>query len=166
VAGLLEASRSMSTAPGSVSARHGDGAKLPFADGEADAACCISVLEHVDRFDELIREISRILRPEGLFVLTVDLDLRGDRALSVADRARLVKVLRESFFYLHGESSTHPADILTCDNGPFRLRDMGWLGRVAYSAKQYAVKPLLLRRPYPLWPYRLTVEGFALLRRP
>jgi SAM-dependent methyltransferase len=44
-----------------------DGERLPF-DGESfDFVYCKQVLEHVRRPDPLIREVARVLRPEGLF---------------------------------------------------------------------------------------------------
>ena len=166
VAGISAMSAALPGLPGSVDARQGDGVTLPFDDGEVDAVYCISVLEHLGRFEDLVSEIARVLKPGGPLILTVDLDLRGDRALSVPGRARLMEVLHTSFSYLHGESSLHPADLLTSDNGPYPVRNIGWLARVAFTFKQYAIKPVLLRRPYPLWPYRLAVEGFVLRRRP
>lgn len=45
---------------------YGDARTLPFADQSFDAALCFQVLEHVDRPQEVIREIGRVLKPGGL----------------------------------------------------------------------------------------------------
>lgn len=43
---------------------------LPFADNEFDKVLCADTLEHVDDERGTIREIARVLRPDGLLVLT------------------------------------------------------------------------------------------------
>lgn len=42
---------------------------LPVADGSFDAAVVCLVFEHVDALDESIREVARVLRPGGRFLL-------------------------------------------------------------------------------------------------
>jgi len=50
--------------------------KLPFSDQEFDKVLCLDTLEHVDKEDEekTISEIRRVLRPNGLLVLSVPND--------------------------------------------------------------------------------------------
>ncbi|MGF7217306.1 2-polyprenyl-6-hydroxyphenyl methylase/3-demethylubiquinone-9 3-methyltransferase [Spirosoma lacussanchae] len=45
----------------------GEGERLPFADASFDYVSCCDVLEHVRDVDTVIREISRVLKPGGLF---------------------------------------------------------------------------------------------------
>lgn len=45
----------------------GDLTSLPFASGTFDAVCAMDVLEHVEALDEAVAELSRVLRPGGLF---------------------------------------------------------------------------------------------------
>lgn len=47
------------------------GRPWPFDDGEFDGVICTQVLEHVADLDSLLAEIARVLRPEGLVVLSV-----------------------------------------------------------------------------------------------
>jgi 2-polyprenyl-6-hydroxyphenyl methylase/3-demethylubiquinone-9 3-methyltransferase len=45
----------------------GDAYRLPYADGEFQAACAMDVLEHVDEPNRTLAEAARILQPRGLF---------------------------------------------------------------------------------------------------
>jgi SAM-dependent methyltransferase len=44
-----------------------DGVRLPFGDGSFGAVYCKQVLEHVREPEPLLREVTRVLRPGGLF---------------------------------------------------------------------------------------------------
>mgnify|MGYP001609320423 FL=1 len=51
-----------------------DGLKIPFADNFFDKALCFSVFHHLPSFElrrEFLREIFRVLKPEGRLILTV-----------------------------------------------------------------------------------------------
>lgn len=48
-----------------------DGIRLPFADGSFAYALCIEVLEHAPDAGGLLAEIRRVLRDDGLLVLTI-----------------------------------------------------------------------------------------------
>jgi SAM-dependent methyltransferase len=50
---------------------HGDARTLPFADQSFDGVLCSQVLEHVDRPETVVREISRILKPGGVGLISV-----------------------------------------------------------------------------------------------
>lgn len=45
----------------------GSGERLPFADASFDYVSCCDVLEHVQDVDAVLAEISRVLKPGGLF---------------------------------------------------------------------------------------------------
>lgn len=48
-----------------------DGIRIPFTNNSFDLIYCNQVLEHVRYPDEVIREISRILKPDGIFIGSV-----------------------------------------------------------------------------------------------
>jgi len=151
--------------PGHVSFRLSKGSRLPFEDCEVDVVYCISVLEHIPNFECTVREMARILKPKGLLLLTVDLDLRGDLELGVKQQQRLVHTLGEYFEFDCPEVTLHPADVLNSVNGPFSCKPpVGWR-RARFLAKERIVEPILGRKPKPLVPFFLAVQGFAMVRR-
>jgi len=50
-----------------ISYHHGVGERLPFGDRTFDLVLCVDVLEHVDSPSQTLVEISRVLKPGGLF---------------------------------------------------------------------------------------------------
>lgn len=44
-----------------------DGVRLPFDDASVDVVFCKQVLEHVERPHDLVADIARVLRPDGVF---------------------------------------------------------------------------------------------------
>ncbi len=48
-----------------------DGQKLPFADASFDFASCNHVLEHVFETEKFLREIRRVIQPDGFVVISV-----------------------------------------------------------------------------------------------
>ena len=47
---------------------------IPFPDGHFDIVTCINALDHVDNLDATIREIKRVTRQGGFFLLLVEID--------------------------------------------------------------------------------------------
>ncbi|MBL7892786.1 MAG: class I SAM-dependent methyltransferase [Bacteroidia bacterium] len=45
--------------------------KIPFPDNYFDSVLCTEVLEHVFSIDEVLTEISRVLKPNGRFLITL-----------------------------------------------------------------------------------------------
>lgn len=151
----------LSSSPGTVESRLSTVDDLPLSDGQADAVYCISVLEHISDYRQTIGRIRRTLKPGALFVLTIDLDLRGDQAVGKEDYHRIMLCLRENFDYRCPAVTVHPSDMLRTDNGPYAMRKPG-LARflIRESIRRLAGRP----RTYRL-PLDLTVEGLALVRR-
>ena len=48
--------------------------RLPFADGELDFVWIFDVLEHVDDPEQVLREVARVLKPEGGFHIVLPLE--------------------------------------------------------------------------------------------
>jgi SAM-dependent methyltransferase len=64
---------------------HFDITDIPHPDGSFDVILCIHVLEHVEDDRKAMRELHRILAPEGFAIVLVPLDL--DRAETYEDRS-------------------------------------------------------------------------------
>ena len=48
-----------------------DAAHLPFANGSVDKIICSEVLEHIENYQGVLQEISRVLKPNGLLAISV-----------------------------------------------------------------------------------------------
>lgn len=65
----LVAARSHAQAAGlSIDYRQASGERIPFADATFDLTYCCDVLEHVRDLNQVIAEISRVLKPGGIFL--------------------------------------------------------------------------------------------------
>ena len=151
-------------APGSVEFRLTDGSRLPFEDASLDGLYCISVLEHIPNFDAVVADIGRVLVPGGLLVLTIDLDLRGDAAIGVSDRRRLVEYIDRHFERVCPDVTVHPADVLHSLAGPYPLPRPTLPGR-AVGLVRRELQRLARGAADPLPPPQLAAEGFVLRRR-
>lgn len=52
----------------------GDITQMPFEDSEVDVFICFHVLEHIPRVDLALKEIRRVLKPDGVAVIQVPVD--------------------------------------------------------------------------------------------
>jgi SAM-dependent methyltransferase len=86
-----------------------------------DCVYCISVLEHIADFERVISEASRILRPNGTFILTFDIDLRGNFDLGPEEYVRLMDSLKDNFSPKYPERTVHPLRILTSDSSIYPM---------------------------------------------
>jgi len=73
----------------------GSAEQLDFDSGTFDVVCCCDVLEHVDSPDAVMREISRVLKPGGVFFFdTINRTLRSKLvAIKLAQDWRLTRLI-------------------------------------------------------------------------
>lgn len=71
--------------------------RLGYSANSFDAVCCVSVLEHTDRYVQILHEFARVLRPGGLLALTFDLSLDRKFRLQPGDARELIDALHEHF---------------------------------------------------------------------
>src|SRR5690606_32204587 len=59
--------------------------------------CCVSVLEHTGEYERIVREVARVLRPGGRFVLSFDLSQDDVFEMQPPQARRMFDVLEELF---------------------------------------------------------------------
>jgi SAM-dependent methyltransferase len=129
--------------------------------GAYDAIYCVSVLEHLPDPSGVVSELARALKPGGMFVLTIDLDLMGNMAIGKKAYTELHDALMEHFELSEAITSVHPTDVLDNLNSPYRSQ--GLTGRaLQWHALKQAIKPYLGKQPATWMPYHLACEGLVL----
>ncbi len=134
---------------------------LPLVTESVDVVYCISVLEHIPDFETTIAEAFRVLRPGGLLILTVDLDLCGYLHIGSSRYRDMRRALKERFVFTEPEVTTHPMEMLIRHPAPKTLRDR--LRRVRFGLRQVA--RVLAGRGAPRVYPNLTVWGAVMKRR-
>ena len=117
----------VATGAGAVTSLLSDARSIPLETESVDAVYCISVLEHIPNFSDVIADVRRVLRPGGLFVPTFDVDLRGNFQLGPASYTRLIDTLDASFSLIYPEKVVHPLRALTTDNSICPLYRHRWI---------------------------------------
>ena len=134
------------------------------SDSYYDALVCISVLEHIKEREQAIKEFYRILKPEGVLILTVDIKLHSSSpALSPEEIFSLKEELRKYFDFPEPDRQIQPFDILKESNHPKRLT-----GRTRYIKQPgfnplRKIKKIIKRKKEPL--DTLTAYGMTLARK-
>jgi SAM-dependent methyltransferase len=154
----------VSHSPGTVSFRLIEDSSIPFGDSECDAVYCISVIEHIPDFEKTIAEMARILKPDGICLITCDINLKPEDGLQLDEDqyVRLMSVIDTTFVRMWPERTIHPVNVLTTMNGPYPLAgSTPGVTRMAFHLiKQKILKPLLGRKPGSI---RTTLPHVAVL---
>jgi len=162
---LHRATEHVTQAPGEVEFRLAEEFQIPLASGEADAAYCISLFEHVSNYEIIIREIARILKPGGLFVVTMDLALEGSIGLDMKEYKAIASFLGKYFEFKFPETTAHPSDLLHSKTGllPTIPSTAFWL--IWFNLKQRVLKPLLGLKPITIAHLTFFIQGAVLIRK-
>lgn len=142
-----------------------DTKRLPFDNECFDACYCISVIEHIYENnaspESSISEIYRVLKPDGIFLLTVDIDKNGTSELSPEHYNEFKKILLDYFDYEVPEKVIHPLKVLDTFNSPRPL----FKNRIHYIGKKVtaAIKDILGIPRMKL--YNVATESFILRKR-
>ena len=150
--------------PGAVRFVAGECAAIPLPDSSADAVYCVSVLEHVENPERTVPEVARILKPGGLFVLSIDIDLIGSMAIGPAKYAQIMELLRASFDWLAPERTIHPRRVLDCFRGPYAREHERQVPGLMWRRADGTFAPLI-GGPIAADPMHLTVYAATMLRR-
>lgn len=75
----------------------GDLHSLPFADAEFDIIYCISVLEHTDNYQKIIAEFQRVLKKDGILIVTFDISIDGNADIPIEGAKKLIAAIYSRF---------------------------------------------------------------------
>lgn len=143
VAGDLEAAtRCIDPSPGTLRVLQND-AKLPLESASADLLYSISVLEHMPDPVPIVEEIARVLRPDGLLILTIDVDVEGHSGVSVADFDRLREQIERLFTLEFAERTVHPMRMLTSMNSPWPRPGERHVPALLLRTKKKQLRPII-----------------------
>jgi len=151
---IVRAAQAIEHGPGEVNFGLISNGCLPLGDRELDALYCISVLEHIDDFERIkqtIQEIWRVLKPGGLFILTIDVDFCGHMSICIRDFYNLRKCLFQRFGLSKPEVTIHPLDILQYRNGPYPYMTYSIWQKWKFQIRQ-KVKPFFGKKPLRALP--------------
>jgi len=71
--------------------------RLSFKDDSFDIIYCVSVLEHIEDFKTPIKEFKRLLRKNGILIITFDISLDGLSKIPIREAEELVETLHRYF---------------------------------------------------------------------
>ena len=80
-----------------VSFYNSDIGNIPFEDNYFSIIYSISVLEHSQNFEETIKEFYRLLKPNGVLLITFDVSIDGLLDISIEESIELLKILLNYF---------------------------------------------------------------------
>ena len=140
---------------------------LNYESEQFDMIYCISVLEHTDGYDQVMREFHRILKPGGQLVVTFDISLDGARDIPVAEAIKLVESLAQ-YFHMSNERAV---DINAQIARPNILTSLlvktidASLLPWKFPKWMYEVKSLFEHGRAGIWPPNLTICCLCLNKR-
>jgi SAM-dependent methyltransferase len=88
---------------------------LPFHESAYDIIYCISVLEHTDDFEMIIKEFHRIVKQDGLLIVTFDISMDGRDDIPREKAVELIESLEKHFSAVQGFYSKQALERLDSD---------------------------------------------------
>jgi SAM-dependent methyltransferase len=140
--------------------------RLPFEENSFDIIYSVSVFEHLTDIETIIMEIKRILKKDGILIITFDVSLNNNYELTLSNYQNFHATLEENFNFLYDYKAIHPNDILTSQNSLYPFYKNTFISTMKFIIMNYFVKPLLLKSiaPCPKKLY-LAVEGVVLEKK-
>lgn len=163
--GYERANRYISAKPGEVRFLQSQANKVPLEDGECSLIYCISVLEHVEplpTLEALLAGMARVLKNDGLLIVTFDLGLDGLHEILPGKYQSFRRVFENHFESVYPELRPHPFECLLSVSSPYPVKEPVGFQRSISAAKEF-VKSLMnlpkTRRPV------LACEAFVCRKR-
>lgn len=100
---------------------HKDIRDMGLANNSFDIVYCISVLEHTKNYDEIIKEFVRLLKGNGILIVTFDVSLDGRSDIPISEVKKLLTTLenylsptnQDSINQLLDEKTLFSSDVIT-----------------------------------------------------
>lgn len=152
----------------------GDITRKVFPGGSFDVVTNISVIEHISRKKEAIKEINRLLKSGGKLINTLDISLDGlpvgdSRPLEVKESYDFIQLLENTFRTKLKFGFVHPMDILTPGRYPKKYTDNSLYVSNSHLLHQiWKLASTRLSLKFLLNPNRLdmwTVMGVSMLKK-
>ncbi|HQO10095.1 MAG TPA: class I SAM-dependent methyltransferase [Clostridiales bacterium] len=80
-----------------------------------DMIYCISVLEHTDDYDGILKELARITSKDGHLILTFDISMDGSADISIEKAIELLAVIEKYYIQVTGKVSLSGSDLKNSD---------------------------------------------------
>jgi ubiquinone/menaquinone biosynthesis C-methylase UbiE len=90
--------------------------KLELEDNSYDIIYCISVLEHTNDHENVLKEFHRVLKPNGSLILTFDISIDGFADISIDAAKELISLIEKYYTPLESMDPYDPLDRLTNSN--------------------------------------------------
>ena len=74
-----------------------DLSNLGYKDDSFDMIYCVSVLEHTNNSDDIIKQFKRVLKPNGLLIVTFDISLDGKSPITASIAQDLLNMMNNTF---------------------------------------------------------------------
>lgn len=142
------------------------GQDIPLPNKYADIIYSISVLEHIPDFTDIISEMARVLKNNGLLILTVDLGLNSNFEMNVTSYKELLAIIDPKFKCNYPVVSNHPMDIITTWNSLYPYRKPTKVFLFLSILRQFVRIFTNKEKNYLfLLPLNIAVHGFILQKR-
>lgn len=140
--------------------------RLPFEDNRFDIIYSVSVFEHLPDIESMIMEIKRVLKRNGILIITFDISLNNNYELTLSNYQKFCATLEENFSLLYNYKPNHPNNVLTSKNSHYPFYKKHLISKMKFVLTNYFLRPLLFKSTLP-WPKKLylTVEGVVLEKK-
>ncbi len=136
---------------------------LPLSDNSIDALYSISVLEHIPSPEKTVADIARVLKPKGIFILTMDIDIAGNLDLSPGKFKSIINEMNAHFRIIQPETTVHPRSLITTINSPYPFTIHQNIFKKSIRPLWEMLKPLI-GKPRAVFPI-VAIGGYVLEKK-
>ena len=140
--------------------------RLPFDDDCFNIIYSVSVFEHLPDLKSIIMEIKRVLKRNGILIITFDVSLNDNFELTLFNYQQFCTTLEENFNLIYNYKPSHPKNVLTSENSRYPFYTKPLKSKMKFVLFNYFLRPVLFKSIIP-WPKKLNlaVEGVVLEKK-